>query len=153
MPGVLAGITLAAIIAAISSTADSQLISAASTVSRDIRAALQLPALKNELLVTRVIIVSLAALSTYFAVRQTHVVFQFVLYAFFGLGASLGPVILYCTLCKNPGPLPALLGILTGGILTFFVQGYSLHFLISFFASVLMIILSHFLIGYFMKIR
>ena len=153
MPGILAGITLAAIIAAISSTADSQLISAASTVSRDIRAALHLPALKNELLATRVIIVSLAALSAYFAVRQIHVVFQFVLYAFFGLGASLGPAILYCTLCRNPGPLPALMGILTGGILTFFVQGYSLHFLISFFAAVLMIILSHFLIGYFMKIR
>ncbi|MCE5251948.1 sodium/proline symporter [bacterium] len=143
MPGILAGMTLAAIIAAISSTADSQLLSAATTVIRDIRAALRLPPLKNELLVTRVTIFLLAVLSTYFAMRQTHVVFKFVLYAFFGLGASLGPVILYCILWKNPQPLPSLLAVIVGGVSIFLVQRFTLHFLISFCTAILVIIISH----------
>jgi len=143
MPGILAGITLAAITAAISSTADSQLIAASSTLVRDIRSALRLPPPKKELRATRLAIAVLAVLSTYFAVRQSHMVFQFVLYAFFGLGASLGPAVLYCSLMKKPKALPALLGILAGGLTTFFVQRYTLHFLISFSASVSMITLGH----------
>jgi len=143
MPGILAGVTLAAIIAVISSTADSQLLSAATTVIRDIRAALKLPPLKNELLFTRVAIFLLATLSAYFALGQTRVIFKFVLYAFFGLGASLGPGILYCTLCKNPRPLPSLLAVIVGGVSTFFVQSFTLHFLISFCGAILTIIISH----------
>ena len=46
LPGILAGVTLAAIIAAISSTADSTLLSASSTVTRDIRESLHIPRLK-----------------------------------------------------------------------------------------------------------
>ena len=43
----------------------------------------------------------LAAVATYFAIRQTHIVFSFVLYAFFGLGASLGPAVLYCAIARR----------------------------------------------------
>jgi len=144
LPGFMAGVTLAAIIAAISSTADSQLIAASSTVIRDIRSLSRLPAPGNELLVTRIVVVSLAAVSTYFAVSQTHVVFRFVLYAFFGLGASLGPVVLYCSLAGNPRPFPALAGILAGGTATFLFRGFTLHFLISLSASLLATAVSHF---------
>ncbi|MFC1650055.1 sodium/proline symporter [Candidatus Latescibacterota bacterium] len=143
MPGILAGITLAAIIAAISSTADSQLLAAASTIISSIRDYFKFPELKHELIFTRIAIISLAGISTYFALRQTQIVFRFVLYAFFGLGASIGPVILYCSLSKNPRPLPTLLGIAVGGILTFFVQDYTLNFLICFCAGSLTIIISH----------
>jgi len=147
LPGILAGVTLAAIIAAISSTADSQLIAASSTVIRDVRSALRLPRPVNELLATRIVIALLAALSTYFAVRQTHVVFKFVLYAFFGLGASLGPAVLYCSLAERPRPLPALLGVLTGGITIFFVQRFTLHFLISFTAAIVVMAAAHWVCG------
>lgn len=147
MPGILAGITLAAIIAAISSTADSQLLAASSTTISSIRDALRLPKLKNELFIMRIMIISLAALSTYFALQQTQIIFRFVLYAFFGLGASLGPVVLYCSLCKEPKPIPSLLGIAVGGILTFIVQDYTLNFLICFFAGSLTIIISHFILS------
>jgi Na+/proline symporter len=143
MPGILAGITLAAIIAAISSTADSQLLAASSTAISSIRNTLRVPVLKNELLITRVMIISLATLSTYFALQQTQIIFRFVLYAFFGLGASLGPVVLYCSLCKKPKPIPSLLGIAVGGILIFVVQQYTLNFLICFFSGSLSIIISH----------
>jgi sodium/proline symporter len=143
LPGVMAGVTLAAVIAAISSTADSQLIAASSTVVRDFRTALGLEPAANELRSTRAVIVVLAVLATYFAVRRTHVVFKFVLYAFFGLGASLGPAVLYCSLAKRPRALPALLGVLTGGIVTFFVQSFTLHFLISFTAACSVIAATH----------
>ncbi|MFC1541022.1 sodium/proline symporter [Candidatus Latescibacterota bacterium] len=143
MPGIFAGITLAAIIAAISSTADSQLLAASSTIISSIRDYLKLPGLKYELIITRIAIISLTVVSSYFALRQTQIVFRFVLYAFFGLGASLGPVILYCSLCKKPRPYPSLLGIAVGGILTFIVQRYTLNFLICFIAGSLTIIILH----------
>ncbi len=148
MPGILAGLTLAAITAAISSTADSQLIAASSTVIRDIRAALRLPQPKHELRVTRLTIAVLAVIATWFAVRESQMVFRFVLYAFFGLGASLGPVVLYCTLVKKPRAFPALLGILSGGIVTFFVQRYTLHFLISFSVSAVLTAAVHVIQGF-----
>ncbi len=143
MPGILAGITLAAIIAAISSTADSTLLSATTTVTRDIRAALRIRAIKNELLFNRIMIILLAMLSAYFALRQTHVIFQFVLVAFYGLGASLGPVILYCSLCKKPGAFQSLSGIVVGGTLILILRNHQLNFLISFFAGIVAIIISH----------
>ena len=143
LPGILAGVTLAAIIAAISSTADSTLLSASSTVTRDIRESLHIPRLKNELLVERLVIVTLAALSTWFAVKQTHIVFAFVLYAFFGLGASLGPAIMYCSLISRPRPLPALCGVLAGGILTIVTQPLKLGFLVSLGGSMLVLIIAH----------
>jgi len=143
LPGILAGVTLAAIIAAISSTADSTLLSAATTVTRDIRAALKIPPVKNELLFTRITIFLLAMLSAYFALRETRVIFRFVLVAFYGLGASLGPVILYCSLWKNPRPDPALAGITTGGVSIIMLQSHSLNLLISFFAGILAIAVTH----------
>jgi sodium/proline symporter len=143
MPGIFAGITLAAIVAAISSTADSQLLAASSTIISSIRDYFKFPELKHELIFTRTAIITLAGISTYFALLQTQIVFRFVLYAFFGLGGSLGPVILYCTLIKKPRPLPSLLGIAVGGILTFLVQSFTLNFLICFFAGSLTILVSH----------
>ncbi|MFC1607581.1 sodium/proline symporter [Candidatus Latescibacterota bacterium] len=143
MPGVLAGVTLAAIIAAISSTADSTLLSATTTVTRDIRATLGLPPAKNELLFNRLMIVTLALLSAYFAMRETHVIFQFVLVAFYGLGASLGPVLLYCSLNNRPAPVPALLGVVTGGALILIFRDHELNFLISFFAGLIAIFIGH----------
>ena len=143
MPGILAGITLAAIIAAISSTADSTLLSATTTVTRDIRTALRIPTAKNELLSHRIMIVLLAMVSAYFALRRTRVIFHFVLVAFYGLGASLGPVILYCSLIKKPQPLPALAAVVTGGCLIFIFQSHELNFLISFLSGIAAIVVVH----------
>jgi len=143
LPGLLAGVTLAAIIAAISSTADSQLLTASSTVIRDIRSALRLKPLRNELLATRIVIVVLTALSAYFALRRIHMVFRFVLYAFFGLGATLGPAMLYCTLVDRPRPVPVLAGVVTGLVFTFALQGHPIHFVITFFVTVGAVALAH----------
>jgi len=85
-------------------------------------------------------------LSAYFALRQTHVIFRFVLVAFYGLGASLGPVILYTSLHDRPRPVPALLGVVIGGVLIFIFQAHELNFLISFLAGITIIVISHFVI-------
>lgn len=147
LPGLLAGVTLAAIIAAISSTADSTLLSASSTVTRDIRESLHIPRLRNELLIERLVIITLAMLSAYFAVKQTHIVFAFVLYAFFGLGASLGPVIMYCSLVDQPRSLPALCGVLAGGVLTFLTQPLELGFLVSLGGSIVALAIAHVIVS------
>ncbi len=143
LPGILAGVTLAAIIAAISSTADSQLIAASSTVIRDLRAAFRLKTAENELLLTRVVIGVLTALAAFVALRRIHVVFAFVLYAFFGLGGTLGPAVLYCSLAERPRAAPVLAGVVTGLVLTFALRGHPIHFVITFFATIAVVIAAH----------
>ena len=143
MPGILAGITLAAIIAAISSTADSTLLSATTTITRDLCTACRIPTARIELLLHRVMIVVLALISSYFALRQTHVIFRFVLVAFYGLGASLGPVMLYTALIDRPKPVSTLLGVVVGGALIFIFQAHELNFLISFLSGIAAIVISH----------
>ena len=147
LPGALAGITVAAIIAAIASTADSTLIADATTVVRDLRAAVKLPPAKMELHWMWLVIVVLAIVATFFALGESPVVFSLVLYAWSGLGASLGPTVLYCALVKSPRPLPALLGLIVGGGLAFLIQGHPLDLLIGFSASLLSIAVSHYVLA------
>lgn len=143
LPGLLAGITLAAILAAITSTADSTLLASASTVVRDLRAALGLPEPESELLWTRVVIVGLTVLAAIFAFRETPVVFNIVLVAWAGLGSSLGPVVLYCALTDRPRGLVALCGLLTGGILAFVLQDLQIDLLLGFSGSAAVVVLLH----------
>lgn len=143
LPGILAGTVLAAVLAAISSTADSTLLSAATTVVRDARAALGLQPAQNELRATRVVIIVLTLISIVFAFQNTSVVFTLVLYAWSGLGASLGPTVLYCSLAKKPKALPALFGLVVGASLAFALHSFSLNLLLAFSGSIMAIVLGH----------
>lgn len=157
LPGLVAGVTVAAIMAAICSTADSTLLSAATTVVRDLRAAWIRSRTKGgstemresattELMLVRGVILLLACVATAVALSDsTGNVFGLVLYAWSGLGASLGPVTLYCALARRPHPVAALAGLLVGGTLAFAIQGHALDLLIGFSASAGAVIIVHFL--------
>ncbi|HDH96433.1 MAG TPA: sodium/proline symporter, partial [Proteobacteria bacterium] len=117
----LAGLMLAAIVSAIMSTADSQLLVAASSVARDfIDRILFRGRLKDEslVLISRAVVVVLGVLSILFALSNVRVVFWFVLYAWSGLGASFGPPVLIALFRKRPLPLAATIGGMLAGFAT-----------------------------------
>ncbi len=88
---VLAGVMIAAVLSAIMSTADSQLLVAASAVTHDLRRRGPKPALRMAVHRGVVCLVSLAALAL--ALTHDESIFQRVLFAFSAMGASFGPLL------------------------------------------------------------
>ncbi|MCK4856823.1 MAG: sodium/proline symporter, partial [candidate division Zixibacteria bacterium] len=89
LPPILGGFVVAAIVSAICSTADSQLIVVSSTISRDV---LPLRSKRRDTgsfertqRLDRLVLVVLAVLSVLFALSENRVIFEFVLYAWSGL--------------------------------------------------------------------
>ena len=125
LPPVLGGFVIAAIVSAICSTADSQLIVVSTTISRDV-----IPFFRKKPTqagadefartqrVDRWVLVILAVISIFFALTENRVIFEFVLYAWSGLGAAFGPVVVLGLLWKRTNKAGALAGMLTGGIVT-----------------------------------
>ncbi|MCS7181844.1 MAG: sodium/proline symporter [Thermoanaerobaculum sp.] len=116
LPPWLAGIMLAAILAAIMSTVSSQLLVAASATSHDfteqvLGAARTGPA---SVLAGRLAVLILGLAALWVALGEVRVVFWFVLFAWSGLGAAFGPVVLASVLGWNLTGKGALATILTG---------------------------------------
>ncbi len=116
----LSGIVLAAILAAIMSTADSQLLVAASTIVRDIyeKVFSKKVAERQMLVLSRIVIALLGFSAMAFALSDVRVIFWFVLFAWSGLGASFGPAILFVLYWKQTTRQGILAGMLTGFITT-----------------------------------
>jgi len=119
---IIGGFVIAAIVSAICSTADSQLIVVSSIISRDI-----VPIFKKNSSIDdynktqnldRVVLVLLALLSILFALSENRVIFTFVLYAWSVLGASFGPVVILGLLWKKTSKAGAITGMLTGAIVS-----------------------------------
>jgi sodium/proline symporter len=92
LPAVAAGIILAAVLSAIMSTADSQLLVAASAVSHDWNLAQGGPA--TGLRGTRVTVLVVLTLATALALGWRADIFSRVLFAWAALGSAFGPVLL-----------------------------------------------------------
>ncbi len=114
---VLAGLMLAAVISAILSTVDSQLLVAASAVSYDVveeifgRASDD----KRSLLLGRWTVILVGILGILLSIGHVRVVFWFVLFAWSALGASFGPLVLFAVAKKDLiNRYGALAGMLTG---------------------------------------
>lgn len=116
----LAGVMLAAILSAIMSTVSSQLLVAASAVSRDLleRGFGLARSGRASLLAGRAAVVVLGLLAMAVAVGQVRVVFWFVLFAWSGLGAAFGPVVLLSLWTRKVTPWGACAGIATGFLVT-----------------------------------
>ncbi len=114
----LAGLLVAAIIAAIMSTADSQLLVAASAVARDIYQKVvkrDEPVSERRIVViSRVIVLLLGLAGLATALGEARVVFWFVLLAWSGLGASFGPPILLALFWKGLTRWGVLAGMVVG---------------------------------------
>ena len=115
-PAFIAGLLLSAILAAIMSTADSQLLVTASALSGDIyHSILRKKAGDRELLwVSRGAVMLVAAIAYFMARDPNSSVFGLVSYAWAGFGASFGPVVLAALFVRRTTKAGALAGMLLG---------------------------------------
>ena len=117
IPGVIGGILLAAILAAICSTADSQLLVSASAVSHDLLERIFgfKPSLKSRRTIERCSLVLVGAIATAIAIGEVRSVFTFVLdYGWAGLGAGIGPALIMSLLWKRATGPGIIVGMLVG---------------------------------------
>ena len=115
---VVAGILLAAILAAIMSTADSQLLVCSTAFAEDFyRDIVRRNAPQEEvLLVGRIAVVGIAVIATWLALNPDRSVLGMVSYAWAGFGAAFGPVLVLSLYWRRMNGMGALAGIVAGGL-------------------------------------
>lgn len=99
LPAIFAGITVSVILSAIMSTADSQLLVAASSVTHDMRDARA--ATKETLKLARWVVLIIGALAIGLAIYSPEAIFSRVLFAWQALAAAFGPLLIV-TLWRGP---------------------------------------------------
>lgn len=117
----VAGVVLAGILAATMSTADSQLLAAASSMSQDL---LQdflgvKMSQKAAMVAARVTVILIAAVGIILAWDPNSSVFRVVSFAWAGFGAAFGPVVLASLFWKRSNKWGALAGMVAGGAMVF----------------------------------
>ncbi|MBN1466377.1 sodium/proline symporter PutP [candidate division KSB1 bacterium] len=115
---IIAGFFLSAILAAIMSTADSQLLVASSAISEDFyHAFVHKNASQPELVwMSRAMVLLISAIAFVLALRPDSSVLDLVSYAWAGFGAAFGPVVLLSLFWKRMTGKGALAGIIVGGV-------------------------------------
>lgn len=121
LAALLAGVILAGILAATMSTADSQLLAAASSVSQNIIApcAKKKFSVKTDMLIARITVIAISAVAIVIASAPDASVFRIVSFAWAGFGAAFGPVVLFALFWKRTTLAGALSGMVTGGAVVF----------------------------------
>ena len=121
LAALLAGVILAGILAATMSTADSQLLAAASSVSQNIIApcAKKKFSVKTDMLIARITVIAISAVAIVIASAPDASVFRIVSFAWAGFGAAFGPVVLFALFWKRTTLAGALSGMITGGAVVF----------------------------------
>ena len=116
LPGLLAGPMIAAVLAAICSTADSQLLVSASTVSHDlyVRVLGRHPGDQHIVYLNRLAVLLVGLLAMVAALGKVRVIFDFVLYAWAGLGAAFGPALILILLWRRTSATGVIAGMLVG---------------------------------------
>ncbi len=121
IPSFVAGIILAGILASTMSTADSQLLASASSVSENIlkeAIGLKLSA-KASMILARVSVIALSIVAMVLARDPASSVFRIVSFAWGGFGAAFGPVVICSLFWKRANKYGAIAGLLTGGLMVF----------------------------------
>ncbi|CAN5211770.1 sodium/proline symporter PutP [soil metagenome] len=120
LPPVLAGIMVAAVLSAIMSTADSQLLVAASSVSVDLHDTRGVPgrARRFGLFHSRVVVVAVSLVAMALAIAAPATIFSRVLFAWHALGSAFGPVLILRLRGYELSGNAVLLSIITGFGLT-----------------------------------
>ena len=115
---VVAGILLAAILAAIMSTADSQLLVSSSALAEDFYKQLfNKQATQQQIVnVGRFAVIAISILALILALNPKSSVLGLVSYAWAGFGAAFGPAILISLFWRNMNRNGALAGIIVGGV-------------------------------------
>ncbi len=114
----VAGVITAAILSAIMSTIDSQLLVSSSVISEDFYRVFvrQQAGDKELLLVSRVAVVIIALLALIIASDPQSRVLDLVSYAWAGFGAAFGPIVLFSLLWRKMSATGALIGMFVGAI-------------------------------------
>ena len=118
---VMAGIILSGILAATMSTADSQLLAAASSVSQDLMQhsfGIKMNQ-RTTMLAARATVIGIALIGMVLAWDPNSSVFRVVSFAWAGFGAAFGPVMLFSLFWKRANKQGALAGMITGGAVVF----------------------------------
>ena len=115
---VMAGILLAAILAAIMSTADSQLLVSSSALAEDFYKQLlrKNASQKEVVMVGRLAVIGLSLIAMFLAFNPDSTVLGLVSYAWAGFGAAFGPALLISLYWKNMTRNGALAGIVVGAV-------------------------------------
>ena len=117
-PPVIAGLVLSAVLAAIMSTASSQLLVAASAFAQDVyRTLLRKDADQKELVwISRASVLVIASLSVFLGLNPNNFILDMVAYAWAGFGAAFGPAILMSLFWRRTTRNGIVAGIITGGV-------------------------------------
>jgi len=121
LAAIVAGLILAGILAATMSTADSQLLSAASAFSENLvqdTLGIKLTA-KQKMLIARLTVVVIAVVAVFLATDPNSSVFKIVSFAWAGFGATFGPAILFALFWKRSNRQGILAGLVAGGVMVF----------------------------------
>lgn len=115
-PTIIGGFLLAAILAAIMSTADSQLLVTSSALTEDIYTLFRKKASDKELVnISRLAVVLVAIVAIILALNPESSVLDLVSYAWAGFGAGFGPSIIASLFWRRMTRNGALAGMITGG--------------------------------------
>ena len=128
LPAIVAGLILAGILAATMSTADSQMLAAASSVSQNIVQEFFKVKLdeKKSLLIARITIVLISLIGVFLARDPNSSVFGIVSFAWAGFGGAFGAVTLCALFWKRSTRWGALAGMIGGGA-TVFIWKYAVR--------------------------
>ena len=111
-PPVIAGILLAAVLSAVMSTADSQLLVSGSAVAHDL--GISKGDARHKLLISRIAIIFLVLASALVALFLPETIFSRVLIAWTALGAAFGPTLFFRLAGIRTKPSGVLMSIVTG---------------------------------------
>ena len=117
----VAGVILAGILAATMSTADSQLLAAASSVSKDLMEDFfgVKMSQKKAMVVARCTVIGIALIALILAWNPNSSVFRVVSFAWAGFGATFGPAMLLALFWKRSNKAGCLAGLVAGGAMIF----------------------------------
>ena len=121
LPALLAGVVLAGILSSTMSTADAQLLAAASGVSHNIIKGVFHKELNNkqEITIARIAVLIIAVIAAFFARNPNSSVFGIVSFAWAGFGAAFGPLMLFSLFWKRCNKYGAVAGMIAGGVTIF----------------------------------
>lgn len=119
---IIAGAILAGILASTMSTADSQLLAAASSVSQNLVQETFKVKLseKASVRLARICVVVISVFAVFLARNPDSSVFKIVSFAWAGFGAVFGPVVIFALYWRRTNKWGVLAGMLSGGVMIFF---------------------------------
>ncbi len=121
IPALIAGVIIAGILSATMSTADAQLLGAASGVTHNLLTdvfGIKLSD-KKTMLIARLTVVGVAILGVIFASDPSSSIFRVVSFAWAGFGATFGPVMLFSLFWKRCNKWGAIAGMFSGAVSIF----------------------------------